>query len=130
MAKKPIADEPVRVIEECRYEFTTAELNDLGARLAQAAQRRFDVKREKDSATAHFGAALKTADDVVADLAHKRNNGYEMRPTECILRFDSPRPGLKEFVRTDNGEVARTEAMGPDDQQRRLPLEPEDKRLQ
>jgi hypothetical protein len=130
MAKKPIADEPERVFEEVRYEFTRSELQELGTKLAQADQRRFDLEREKATASSNFGAAIKTAVDTAQELVLKITNRYEMRTVECIVRLDSPRAGQKEYVRTDTGEVARVAAMGPEDRQRSLPLEAEDKRLQ
>jgi hypothetical protein len=128
MAKK-MADEPIRVFEEVRYEFTAAELKDLGGKLAHAAQGVFDLQREKATTTANFGAQIKAANDAVAELSDKINFGYELRQAECIVRLESPRPGQKEFVRVDTGEVVRVAPMTAGDLQQRLPLT-DDKRVQ
>jgi uncharacterized FAD-dependent dehydrogenase len=117
------------VFEVVRYDFTAAELKDLGGKLAHAAQGVFDLQREKASVVANFGASLKAANDTVQDLVLKITNRCEERMAECIVRLDSPRPGQKEFVRVDTGEVVRVAAMTADDLQQRLPLG-EDKRVQ
>jgi hypothetical protein len=123
MPKEPIEDEPVHVFEEVRYEFSVHELRELGAKLAEAAHAARELQRQKTTAAANFAASIKSADDIVAGLTDKIRNGYETRLGECIVRLDCPRPGLKEYVRLDTGEVAREAAMSPSDMQRALPLD-------
>jgi hypothetical protein len=123
MPKEPIEDEPVHVFEEVRYEFTVHELRELGAKLAEAAHGANELRRQKATAASNFAASIKSADDVVAGLADKIRNGCETRLGECIVRLDCPRPGLKEYVRLDTGEVVRDAPMSPSDMQRDLPLE-------
>jgi hypothetical protein len=123
MPKEPIEDEPVRVFEEIRYEFSAHELKELGAKLAEASYTVRELQRQKATAASNFAASIKSADDMMAGLADRIRNGYETRLGECVIRLDCPRPGLKEYVRVDTGEVVRDAPMSPSDMQRELPLE-------
>jgi hypothetical protein len=100
-----------RVFESVKYNFSDAELQELGAQLAREAQGVFDLEEQKKSEAAAKSAQLKEANGRVAGLTTKINNGYELREVECLVLLETPRPGLKQIVRIDTNEVLRVEPM-------------------
>jgi hypothetical protein len=100
-----------RQYESLKYVFNANELRDLGEQLAREAQRVFDLEAEKKATTASYGASIKAANNRVADLAEKMNNGYELRDVECMVMLEDPRPGQKRIIRLDTNETVRVEPM-------------------
>ncbi|HEY1242218.1 MAG TPA: hypothetical protein VGF16_16755 [Bryobacteraceae bacterium] len=114
-----------RTFEDVRYDFDETELLALGQELARVNQAQADLEREKKDASADFGARIKAVDARRSRLARKINEGFELRPVECVELLDAPRPGVKSIARSDTGQVIRTEAMTEEEQQRSLPFEVE-----
>ena len=106
--------------ELCRYEYDRDELTDLGAELAQETQRGLTLRNDRALAMADFAAILKKNDALVADLAKRLIQGYEMREIECKVRLNEPIPGKAQIVRMDTGEIVRERAMTPEEMQRGL----------
>jgi phage host-nuclease inhibitor protein Gam len=100
-----------RLYESIKYTFDAEEVRELGAGLAREAQHVFDLRSEKANVVAEYAASMKAAEKRVADLTQKINNGYELREVECLVLLETPRPGMKRIVRTDNNETIREEAM-------------------
>jgi hypothetical protein len=94
-----------------KYTFTEPEVRELGRALAREDQILFDLRSEKASAAASLNEQIKVTTKRVAELVEKINRGFELRAVEVIAVFEKPRPGMKTFVRIDNGEEVRTEAM-------------------
>jgi hypothetical protein len=100
-----------RLYESIKYTFDKNEIRELGEGLAREAQTVFDLKAQKKSVVASLGASIEAANNRVADLTTKINNGYELREVECLALMETPRAGMKRIVRLDNNETVREEAM-------------------
>ena len=102
---------------EIKHTFTYTELNELGERLAREVQIVYNLKAEKTQAIADYTAQIKAAEMVVSQLVLERNQGWGFREVECFVKLESPRPGMAELIRVDNGEVVRERAMTPAEMQ-------------
>ena len=100
-----------RLYESIKYTFGSTEIRELGESLAREAQTVFDLKAQKKSTNAAMGASIEAANNRVADLTTKINNGYEMREVECLAMLETPRAGMKRIIRLDTNETVREEAM-------------------
>jgi len=86
--------------------------------MGAAASRVFRIESEKAEQAAHYGALLKEANRLHAELVEKFNLRYEMRDVECRVEFDKPEVGYKSIVRTDNDETVREVKMTDAEKQR------------
>jgi hypothetical protein len=100
-----------RLYESIKYTFDKNEIRELGEGLAREAQTVFDLKSQKKSVVASMTASIEAANNRVADLSTKINNGYELREVECLAMMETPRAGMKRIIRLDNNETVREEAM-------------------
>ncbi len=100
-----------RLYESIKYTFGQDEIRGLGEGLAREAQTVFDLKAQKKSVMAALNAQIEAANNRVADLTTKINNGYEMREVECMALMEMPRAGMKRIIRVDTNETVREEAM-------------------
>lgn len=107
-----------RLYESIKYTFSNTEIRELGEGLAREAQTVFDLKAEKKSLSAALTAKVEAANNRVADLTTKINNGYELREVECLVLMETPRAGMKRIIRIDNNETVREEAMTMAEMQR------------
>ena len=106
--------------EEVAFDFTVDEKIDLGRRLAHAIQKVNTLEREKTTGLAALNSSIKDAQAEVADLSQKVAQGYEMRPTEVIVVFDTPRPGMKHILIAATSKFLREEEMTPEERQGQL----------
>jgi hypothetical protein len=111
--------------EYLRYDFTDAEMLEMGKGLARANERVAALESEKDDVVSAIKARITRAESEGAGLAVALNKGYEMRDVECTVMFHVPADGKKTITRTDSGEIVRVEAMDAHEMQERLPLQPE-----
>lgn len=116
-----------RTYKSIRYPFTGDEIRDLGASLAREHQTVLDLLERQKAVAAEFAASIKAAKGRETELTVKINNGYEMREVECLVLFDTPRPGMKRLVRMDNpDEQVADEAMTLAEMQGSFGWEPPD----
>lgn len=97
-----------------RYDFSDAEMLQMGKELARVNERIGALEKEKEESEgegAHLSLCL--------------NKGYEMRDIECIVAFHSPRNGRKTITRTDTMEVVSEEPMDAHEMQEQLAIEEE-----
>lgn len=93
--------------ELLRYTFTAEEKQVLSDKLALACQEKYTAEEEKKSAMAGF---KKRIDEEAANMNHFSrlvNNGWEMRPIECRIEYNTPVHGTKRIIRIDTGELVR-----------------------
>jgi len=100
-----------RLYESIKYTFGKDEIRELGESLAHEAQTVFDLKAQKKSTNTSMNASIENANNRVADLTTKINNGYELREVECLVMMETPRAGMKTIIRIDTNEKVREEAM-------------------
>jgi len=111
--------------EYLRYDFTDAEMLEMGKGLARANERVGALEYEKEDVVSAIKARITRAESEGAALANGLNKGYEMRDIECIIAFHVPENGKKTITRTDSGEIVRVETMDAHEMQEQLPLREE-----
>ena len=96
--------------EWCKYEFSAEEKRDNAQTLAIKTQDLEQAEDEKKSVMSTYKERIDKIALEVKSAARMYKDGYEMRDIECVVErdFDS---GVVKFVRTDNGEIARTSKM-------------------
>jgi len=110
----------MRMIEDVKHILSREEKLEIADELAQAIQKQKMVEDEKSIYMSDYKAEMKKCDTKVADLSRKINNGFEMRPTEVLVAYDSPQPGWKRIVNLSTSEVIREELMTPEELQQKL----------
>ncbi len=108
------------------HEFTHEELDSRRDELAQVTIR---AGEKKDQAKAQ-AAALKEDLDILdgrrKQLSREIVARGEDRLIECLVRFNIPKPGQKQTLRLDTGEIVReSEAMTRDERQAHLFADPD-----
>lgn len=101
----------LRFVETVKRKFTEEELQRLGLHLAQKVQLMVENKSARVAAVADFTATHKRLEGEILALTDKRTKGFEEIDVECYPELDQPEPGKKQIVRSDTGEVIRTEKM-------------------
>lgn len=107
-----------RQYEAVKFTFGASDIQELGQKLARETQNVYDLEKEKKELDAVLAAKIKAANNRVAEVAEKLNNGYEMREVEVLVLYDTPRSGIKRLIRIDNNEQLREEAMTLEEMQR------------
>lgn len=107
-----------RSYEAVKFEFGSADVQELGHGLAREWQNIADLEARRKEVAADLASQIKAAYGRVNDIALKLNNGYEMREVEVLVLWDEPRMGMKRTVRVDTSVVLREEAMSLQEMQR------------
>lgn len=107
----------------CKYKFNDAELLDIGKSLAESNQKLSALEDDKKRVTSDFAARISGGEADVSVAVNKMRSGYEWRKLPVTIHFDKPKPGRKQFVRDDNGEIVGDEAMDENDRQAVLDFE-------
>ena len=107
-----------RKYEALKFTFGADDIRELGQKLARETQNVYDLESRKKELDAEFSAQIKAANNRVAEITTKLNNGYEMREVEVMILLDEPKQGIKRVVRVDTGEHLRDEAMTLEEMQR------------
>lgn len=96
--------------EWCKYVLTEEEMREKATFLAQKTQEKEEVELEKKAVASKYKERIETIEAEVKKAASVYKDGYEMRDVECEIKFDKEGK-LVHYVRTDNGEVARSREM-------------------
>jgi plasmid maintenance system antidote protein VapI len=107
-----------RQYEAVKFTFGPVDIQELGQKLARETQNVYDLERQKKEIDTDMAAQIKGANNRVAEVTTKLNNGFELREVEVLVIYDEPRPGIKRIVRIDTNEQLREEAMTLDEMQR------------
>ncbi len=110
----------VREIIQAPHEFTDPERLVLSDRLIEAMRNQDQIDAELDSVKQEFKARIEKARLETNVIRRKLGDGFEMRPTPSIVRFNEPCPGRKSYLREDTGELIRDETMSAADFSRPL----------
>lgn len=108
------ADSITLAIEE---KYTPEEKAEIAGKLATAIADRAQVKLDKSASDAAFNERLKKHEAEIEDLAKRYNKGCEVAQIGCDIKYDTPEPGKKSYVRFDNGEVAEVHDMNWEEKQ-------------
>lgn len=106
-----------------RCNLTDQEKIAAGKELAETTNRLTELENDKSRVVSDFKAKITAEEAQVAMISNKVRSGYEFRDVECVVTYDTPKPGQKEIVRLDTKEVVRVEQMSEAEKQRDLPLE-------
>jgi hypothetical protein len=106
-----------RIFEQAPYRFTEEELKQLSQELARATNEYSELKNHKATLMADLTSQLKSIAGRMMELALRISTGEEMRPVECLIVLDTPKPGMKQYIRIDNNEPLRSEPMSEQEQQ-------------
>ena len=102
-----------RTFETVKRIFSETERRQLGETLARTVQDLVDNKQARVAAVADFTAKHKAFEMEAIRITDCVNKGFEEIEVEVMVMLDSPRQGMKQFLRADTNEVLRTEAMTP-----------------
>ncbi len=108
-------------IIETPFKFTDAERLDLGGQLAAVTTRINELEDRKKSVTSDFKAQIDAATATANSLSSKFTAGFEMRPTECRVKFDAKK-GVKTYFNLKTGELVKTSEMVQSDYELELPM--------
>lgn len=111
------------VTEYLRCELTEAELAAMAHKMARETEAITAAQETLKEVKANISAQIAGYDKHVQELSRMINQGYEQRSVICEVLMDTPEPGQKTIVRTDNGKEVRVDPMTDFDLQRELPLE-------
>lgn len=107
------------VQEYLRYNFTREELEDLATELARSLTEVNREKLHKKDVVKSLDSDISKLETKIAELAEKRNSGYEYRNIDCEVRYDYE-VRMKTTVRLDTGEIIKTIPMTADELQQEL----------
>jgi hypothetical protein len=116
----PKAPEIVRETIQAEYRFTTEEQIALGQHLTRAHRNIEQIDAQFSSVKQEFKGRITNAELERDGILRKLEDGYEMRSTVAVVLYNTPTPGRKTYVRDDNGEFIREDAMTYSDQERPL----------
>ena len=105
--------------EYCKYILNDDEKKEIALTMAQKVSELNQAEDDKKSVMSDFKSRIDGLSAEVNRSATLLNNGYEMRNIKCEIIPDYP-SRLFRFVRTDNGEEAKTRKMTTDDLQMEL----------
>lgn len=108
---------PITTTALLKYDFTHDELFQKGQELARYSQERANLENEKKAIVSEYKAKLDAKQAQIEMIGAHINNGFEFRNTECKVYFDTPEPGMKTTIRTDNGMVISEEPMTAEERQ-------------
>lgn len=110
----------MRTIEDVRYDFNDQEKLQLADELAAAVAKTLALENEKSIVSSQLNSDIKSANSRVADLSRKVAAGFEMRPTEVLVVYNEPIPGMKRIINLATSRVIREEAMTDEERQQEL----------
>lgn len=108
------SDSITLAIEE---KYTPEEKAEIAEQLARAIADLETVSGEKKVSDAAFNERIKRCDAQITELAKRYNKGCEVAQIGCDIRYDTPEPGKKSYVRFDSGEVVEVHDMNWEEKQ-------------
>ncbi len=98
-----------------KYTFTDKEFLALSRKMASAEAAIGERMDELKSVSTTIKADIATQEGILHSCAEKLRSGYEMRPTECDVKYDK---GIAKFVNKSTSEVVEERPMTQDEQLR------------
>ena len=102
--------------EFCKYVFGDDEKKEIASEMAQKVTEMKEFEDGKKAVTSEFNSKIDSAKAQIHSAATKLNNGYEMRTIKCEVEYDFEKRIIR-YIRTDNGDVAKTKNMTSDELQ-------------
>lgn len=98
-----------------KYTFTDRESLDLARKMGRAEAAIKEKMDELKSVSTTIKADIATQEGILHSCAEKLRSGYEMRPTECDVKYDK---GIAKYVDKSTGEILEERPMTQDEQLR------------
>ena len=111
-----------KVTEYLQYHFTSDELLEIARETSRTLNEKRILEDKKSEIAKTLAGDIAAKQAQIDKLSGCIASGYEWRNIECVLRYDSPRPGLVELVRTDTGEIVKHRRMTDGELQMQLEL--------
>ncbi len=123
-AKKPAAaSKPDKKIEmQLRHTFTPNETIEIARKMAESSRELAQAEDEKKAVTSQLKAKVDGISARVTEYAGKINAGFEYRNTQVLVKYNTPKTGVKRMVRLDTNENIGDEDMSMSEMQTELPL--------
>lgn len=115
-----------KITEYLQYSFSDPELLDMAREQSRTIQEKGTLERKKSELAKTLAGEIEGKQATIDRISEGIRNGYEWRNIECVIRYDSPRSGMAEIIRTDTGEVAKTRRMTSEELQYQLDLHPKE----
>jgi hypothetical protein len=117
--KAPITKKSTRNLP---YRFTDEELLGIGKELAERTEQLTALESDKKRVVSDFAAKIAGKESDISVLTNKIRSGYEYRELPVTEVMHTPKPGLKQIIRDDDGKVAGEERMTNSELQEELQL--------
>lgn len=97
------------------------EVREAGKTLAESLRRRDEIEEGRTAINKKMKAEIAEVEGTIASTQDKVASETEYRHVECEVRYFFGRGrGEKDFIRTDTGELVRTENVTDEDRQTKL----------
>lgn len=138
MAKKPTKPKAAKAAAKkeaevkletipARHDFSETEKGELGIKLAGLTQEKTRTEEEKKVHMSQWTNKVKTIQGSITEVSQRISAGFEMRDTECEVRYDWKK-GDKTYTRKSDGKVLETRKIEEHERQQRLFEEEKEKR--
>jgi hypothetical protein len=97
--------------------YTPEELASTAQMLVQALADKETAETEKKTSDAVFKERINKHEAEAAALAKQYGKGGETAQIGCTIRYDTPQPGKKSYIRMDREEVVEVHDMSPEEKQ-------------
>jgi hypothetical protein len=108
------------VTRQIKEEFASAELVEMGKKLAGKMADLETVASDKKAADATFNERKQVLASEAETLYRQINKGYEMAQIGCDIRYNDPAPGQKSFYRMDTSAHVETVEMTWEEKQEEI----------
>jgi len=98
-----------------KYEFTQEEMLKMSHEMAQSASKKKEAEDRMKSVQSSIKAEINSEDANINKFAEKIRAGYEMRPHNCRLQYDTD---TVDYLDTETGEIVYTRPITHDEQLR------------
>lgn len=120
MATKPKKKEPkIVVTTEAKYEFSEKEIREMSHQLSGLLNKINTLEEQYKSSATEWKTKIKTERTTLNTLNGKLTSKYEMRDTECEVKFDWQK-GTKKFIRLSDKKEVREATITESDRQMHL----------
>lgn len=103
-------------------DLTDVELLEKAKELAKLQQDKVSHEEQAKSAAATFKDKIASAQSNINIISRDISNGYEYRETDCYWDFHY-KTKVKHLIRTDTGEIVRTDNLTASELQENMPIE-------
>jgi len=113
---------PSNIKQLVKNRYPPEKMQEIASALAREISDLEQVRNDKKVSDKAFNEQIERHTTTATELAGKYNRGYEMIEMDCDIRYNSPEPGKKEFIRMDTNESVSILDMNWEEKQEELQL--------